>query len=109
LRESFTVSANVHRIHEKLGDLETKRGVPNYDESVTDLSRANVGTDEFARFSFGDSTAFDAGIKVPRQIRRIKWTSFDLFFEKALPVLSALYLFGAIGFSAVLVFNAFGN
>jgi hypothetical protein len=73
------------------------------------LSRANVGADEFARFNFGDSTAFDAGIKVPRQIRRINWTSFDLFFEKALALLSALYLLGAIGFSAVLVFNAFAN
>jgi hypothetical protein len=73
------------------------------------LSRANVGADEFGRFSFGDATAFDPGIMAPRQIRRIDWTSFDLFFGKALPVLSALYLLGAIAFSAMLVFNAFAN
>jgi hypothetical protein len=71
------------------------------------LPHADVGTDEFARFSFGDATAFDA--RIPRQIRRIDWTSFDALFEKTLPVLSALYLIGAIGFSAVLVFNAFVN
>ena len=73
------------------------------------LSHVDVGTDEFARFSFGEATAFDAGIETSRKIQRFNWTSFDELFEKASPMLSALYLIGAIGFSTVLIFNAFVN
>jgi hypothetical protein len=65
--------------------------------------------EEFARFNFGEPGLYEAGIETSRKIRRFDWASFDEVFEKALPILSAIYLIGAIGFSAVLVFNAFVN
>jgi hypothetical protein len=73
------------------------------------LSHVAVGTDEFAGLSSGETTPFDASTETPRKFQRFNWTSFDELFEKASPTLSALYLIGAIGFSAVLVFNAFVN
>jgi hypothetical protein len=44
-------------------------------------------------------------MKASRDIRHLDWTSFDAFIEKASPMLAALYLAGALGFTAVLVYN----
>ena len=66
----------------------------------------DLRTDENARYIFGDRVPSKACMKASRDIRRLDWTSFDAFIEKASPMLAALYLAGALGFTAVLVYNA---
>jgi hypothetical protein len=74
------------------------------DSSLT-FSHIDLRTDENGRYVFGDTAPSSAGMKTSRDIRRLDWTSFDEFIEKASPMLAALYLAGALGFTAVLVYN----
>jgi hypothetical protein len=70
------------------------------------FSQVDLRTDENARYVFGDTVPSKACMKASRDLRHLDWTSFDAFIEKASPMLAALYLAGALGFTAVLVYNA---
>ena len=69
------------------------------------FSQVDLRTDENARCVFGDSVPSSASMQASRDIRHLDWTSFDEFIEKASPMLAAIYLAGALGFTAVLVYN----
>jgi hypothetical protein len=73
------------------------------------LSHVDVGTEEFLPSGFGQGTTPNRSAGSSLEIRSVDQNVFDDIFESISPLLSALYLIGAIGFSAVLVFNAFAG
>jgi hypothetical protein len=70
-------------------------------------SYLDVGSEESCRFGFAEATISNVSMETSSETRSLNWLSFDKFIEKVSPVLSALYLIGAVGFSALLVLDAF--
>jgi hypothetical protein len=73
------------------------------------LPHVDVGVDQLATLGVGQAAEYGGGTETSLEIGSPSHNVFDELFEKLSPVLSALYLTGAIGFSAVLVFNAFAG
>lgn len=67
----------------------------------------DAGYEEYCRFGFDRTQISDASKETSPEARNSGWMSFDEFTEKLSLVLSALYLAGAIGLSALLVIDAF--
>jgi hypothetical protein len=95
-----------HRIHHGFGGPESNNEPAIMMNSSLSFSHVDLSPNESARYGSGEGAPSKAGIKAPRNIH-FSWTSFDEFIEKASPILAAIYLSGALRFTAVLVYNAF--